>query len=142
MQELGFDATIAAPISAAKERVTQALAAEGFGVLTHMDVTATLHAKLGEKMEPYEILGACNPALAHAALSAYRSVGLLLPCNVVLREVDGATEVSIVNPQAMFGAVPDGARAALDGVVHEATARLARVAAALRGEANGGAVAG
>lgn len=142
MQELGFTATIAAPFLAAKEQVTRALAAEGFGVLTHIDVTATLQAKLGEKMEPYEILGACNPALAHAALSVHRNIGLLLPCNVVLREVGEATEVSIVNPRAMFGAVPDGARASLDGVVHEAHARLARVAAALKGEADGGAAAG
>lgn len=132
-QEMGFKATLPGSLDDARDRVTGALAAEGFGVLTRIDVAATLQAKLGKAMEPYEILGACNPTLAHAALEVDRNVGLLLPCNVVLRGVDGAVEVSIVDPVAMFSALPESAKARLEGAAADARGRLGRVAAALRG---------
>lgn len=131
MSELGFSITVPGTIHAVRERVTGALKTEGFGVLTHIDVEATLAEKLGERIEPYQILGACNPALAHKALEADRDIGLLLPCNVVLREVAGATHVSVVDPQAMFGVVADAAREQLEPVVQEARAKLRRVVAGL-----------
>ncbi len=131
MHDLGMTTTVSAPFAEAKDRVTQALKAEGFGILSVIDVTATLAQKLGEHIEPYEILGACNPTLAHRALEVHRGIGLLLPCNVVLREVDGAVEVSVVDPHAMFSVVPANLRAELDPVVQDAHARLSRVVAAL-----------
>lgn len=129
MSGYGFGKTLqGTTLDEARERVTAALAAEGFGVLTQIDLAGTLKAKLGAELRPYVILGACNPKLAHQAIGIDPSVGLLLPCNVVLREIDGATEVSFFDPQAMF-AVADSE--ALRPVADEAGARLRRVAAAL-----------
>jgi uncharacterized protein (DUF302 family) len=109
--------------------VTEALKAEGFGVLTEIDVQATLKKKLDIDFRPYKILGACNPPLAYRALQAAPEVGLLLPCNVTVQYAeDGVTEVSLVNPLAMLGVVPN---AELDAVAQDAAARLDRVAAAL-----------
>ncbi len=116
-------------IADARQAVTDALKAEGFGVLTAIDVQATLKEKLDQPFDPYMILGACNPSLAHAAISADSDIGLLLPCNVVLHEKDGATTVSIVDPAAML-AVAAG-RPELDAIAQEASARLQRVATAL-----------
>ena len=86
----------------AVRRVTEALKAEGFGVLTEIDVRETLKKKLGVDFPRYVILGACNPALAHRALSADPYIGLLLPCNVIVMEAGDATTVSIADPRAMF----------------------------------------
>jgi uncharacterized protein (DUF302 family) len=109
--------------------VTDALKVEGFGVLTEIDVQATLKKKLDVDFRPYKILGACNPPLAHRALLAAPEVGLLLPCNVTVQYVaDDVTEVSLVNPMAMMGIVP---HPDLESVARDATARLDRVAAAL-----------
>ncbi|MDH6121377.1 DUF302 domain-containing protein [Kitasatospora sp. GAS204B] len=105
----------------AVERVRAALAAEGFGVLTEIDVRATLRAKLGEAMEDYLILGACNPPLAHRALGVDRRIGLLLPCNVVVRSADGGTVVEAMDPQVM---VQVSGQAELTPVADEAAARL------------------
>jgi uncharacterized protein (DUF302 family) len=86
----------------AVRRVTEALKVEGFGVLTEIDVRETLKKKLGVDFPRYLILGACNPALAHRALSADPYIGLLLPCNVIVMEAGDATTVSIADPRAMF----------------------------------------
>ena len=117
---LGFDKTI--------ETVTAALAEQGFGVLTEIDVAATLKAKLGVDRDPYVILGACNPPLAHRALDADPSVGALLPCNVVLRADGDGTIVEAMDPLAALGIVNT---AAVHEVAEEAAARLRRVIAAL-----------
>lgn len=122
-------ATLEMPISEALEVTTAALKAEGFGVLTSIDVQATLKEKIGEEFDPYLILGACNPTLAHKALTADADIGLLLPCNVTLHERDGVTTVSIVDPSAMLAAA--AGRAELEPVAEEATARLTRVAQSL-----------
>ena len=111
--------------SDAERRVIEALKSEGFGVLTEIDVKATLKAKLGVDFRPYKILGACNPPLAHRALSAEALIGLLLPCNVVLfEEDDGAITVSIAKPEAMFQPVGNPE---LLPLVQEVDAKIQRV---------------
>lgn len=97
----GTSITLAEPFPEAVARVRAALAAQGFGVLTEIDVTATMQAKLGEQMEDYVILGACNPPFAHQALGIDRSIGLLLPCNVVVRGAADGTVVEALDPQVM-----------------------------------------
>jgi uncharacterized protein (DUF302 family) len=119
------------------ERVTRALAEEGFGVLSSIDVKETLHNKLGLEFRPYVILGACNPALAHEALEAEADIGLLLPCNVVVQEhPEGGVKVAIADPKAMFTLV-DNPRAS--GVAEEAERRLRRVLEALESAESPGA---
>ena len=97
----GTQVRLDVPFDEAVARVRAALAAQGFGVLTEIDVTATLKAKLGELIEDYVILGACNPPFAHQALSIDRSIGLLLPCNVVVRASAAGTVVEALDPQVM-----------------------------------------
>ncbi|HMM49343.1 MAG TPA: DUF302 domain-containing protein [Miltoncostaeaceae bacterium] len=105
-------------------RVEEALAAEGFGVLTRIDVQATMKNKLGVERDPYVILGACNPKIAHGALQAEPLLGVLLPCNVVVHQQDGVTKVSAVDAGAMLGVVGNDA---LQGAATEVDARLGRV---------------
>ena len=125
---LGFEMTLALPFDAAIERVTEALRQEGFGVLTRNDVHSTLKRKVGVDFRPYAILGACNPQLAHRALSARGEVGLMLPCNVT---VESAGEVSslvrIADPAMMMTVGQLGSDPALREVGAEAQARLSRV---------------
>ncbi len=116
----GFDEAV--------DRVTEALKQEGFGVLTSIDVRATLQAKIGVGFRPYVILGACNPLLAHRALSEDDNIGLLLPCNVVVAATDDGSEVAIAYPQSMMAIAGNPA---LREVADEAQARLDRVLAAL-----------
>jgi uncharacterized protein (DUF302 family) len=116
----GFDETI--------ERVTDALKAEGFGVLTQINVQATMKEKLGIEFRPYRILGACNPPFAHRALTAEEHIGTMLPCNVIVQEKDGAVEVAAIDPVASMQAVENPELIAIAGEVRE---KLARVIAAL-----------
>ena len=109
------------PFDEARTRVTDALKAQGFGVLTEIDVKATMKAKLDKDFRRYVILGACNPGLAHRALETELAVGLLLPCNVCLWEEDRGTVVSIAKPAAMFEIVKS---AALQPIVDEVDQRL------------------
>lgn len=128
---LGIEVTVNAGYDEAIDRAKAALKAEGFGVLTEVDVKATMKQKLGVDFRRYVILGACNPPLAHRALSADLDVGLLLPCNVVVYEADDKrTVVSFVNPAAMAGMMDNPA---FNSIAADATDRLERAAAALRG---------
>jgi uncharacterized protein (DUF302 family) len=110
-------------------RTSQALAREGFGVLTEIDVAATLKSKLGREMPPYRILGTCNPQLAYQALQAEPQIGALLPCNVVIRVDDaGRTVVEVMDPAAVLGLV---GQADVEPIAAEVRQRLERVLAAI-----------
>lgn len=109
--------------------VRAALKDQGFGVLTEIDVQATMADKLGEKLDSYLILGACNPPLAHRALTADPSIGLLLPCNVVVRAEDGRTVVEVLDPAIM---VETTGQSTLEPTAAEATSRLAVALAAVQ----------
>jgi uncharacterized protein (DUF302 family) len=129
----GFGTTVSLPFDEAIARVIEALKAEGFGVLTSIDVKATMKNKLNVDFDRYTILGACNPPLAHRALTLEPEVGLLLPCNVVIRELPVAgerpqTRVEIADPVAMLGIVR---RPEMQDLAAEAKARLQRVIAAI-----------
>ena len=123
--QYGFSVTVPMSFAAALERTRDELAREGFGVLTEIDVSATLEKKLGVAFRPYVILGACNPTLAHRALTADLDIGLLLPCNVVVYSADvpGWTVVGAMDPAA---ALELAGNAAIAPVAAEAKARLGR----------------
>jgi uncharacterized protein (DUF302 family) len=129
MSTYGFGTVLDLPLDQAIDRTKEALKAEGFGVLTTIDVQQTLREKLDVAFEPYVILGACNPQLAHRGLQAEHDLGLLLPCNVIVHEHDGRSTVSIVDPAQMLGVV--GENEELQAVAREAGERLRRVIAAL-----------
>jgi uncharacterized protein (DUF302 family) len=99
-----FETTVAESIEHVEPKVRAALQEQGFGVLTEIDVAATLRAKLGVERAPLKILGACNPTFAHRALELDPSVALLLPCNVILEATDAGTHVAIIDPRALMDA--------------------------------------
>ncbi|MDD2876888.1 MAG: DUF302 domain-containing protein [Acidiphilium sp.] len=106
MAHYGFSVPVSGAFGSVVERVIQALKGEGFGILATIDVATTLNAKLGQEMPPYLILGACNPGLAHQALAADPDIGLLLPCNVVVRQTpNGEVIVGFMDPEAVLGLV-------------------------------------
>jgi uncharacterized protein (DUF302 family) len=115
-------------VADAEHAVRDALATEGFGILTEIDVAATLRARLGIDRPPLKILGACNPALAHRALDVDPSLALLLPCNVVLEDIgNGRTRVAIAHPVALLAAGGCGAEGELEAIGAQAASALARV---------------
>ena len=124
----GFGTTLPVAYETAITQVKEALKTEAFGVLTEIDVRKTMKEKLGAEMDPYVILGACNPPLAHRALEIEPEVGLLLPCNVVVRAQGEQSYVEIVDPQAMLGVVSNEQ---MHAIASEARQRLQRVIAAL-----------
>ncbi len=128
--QLGIFIRLNTDYETALTQTIDALKVEGFGVLTEIDVKETLKKKLGADVLPYKILGACNPPLAHRALTVAPEVGLLLPCNVTVRQIeDGAIEVGIIDPLTMLGVVVNPA---LESIASEARARLERVTQALQ----------
>ncbi len=127
---LGFFIHLNLDYAAALQKTIEALKVEGFGVLTEIDVKETMKKKLDVDLLPHKILGACNPPLAHRALTAAPEVGLLLPCNVTVRQLeDGSIEVGIIDPLMMMSVVD---HPGVKPVAVEARARLERVAQALR----------
>jgi uncharacterized protein (DUF302 family) len=125
MSKYAFGKTVNLSFEQATEAVTQGLAKEGFGVLTEIDVAATLKKKLGLERPPYKILGACNPQFAARALDMEPQIGALLPCNVVVRQgADGKTVVEFMDPNAVLGLV---GRPEVAPIAAEVRARLVRV---------------
>lgn len=117
-----FTKVLDCPFDEAVSRATKALGDHGFGVLTTIDVAATMKAKLGAEMKPYVILGACNPQFAYRALQAENKIGTMLPCNVVVQDIGGGkSEVSAVNPLESMSAIKN---AALEPIAGEVTSRL------------------
>jgi uncharacterized protein (DUF302 family) len=133
----GMSVTVQSPFEQTVAHVKEALKTEGFGVLTEIDVQRTLWEKLGVHMERYLILGACNPPLAHQALQVEPQIGLLLPCNVVIRETTEGCLIEVIDPEAMRGLVGNTHVAA---VAHEAKERLQRVIAGFGDQTADGAV--
>ena len=115
-----FSKTLALPFEQTIAKVTEALKAEGFGILTEIDISATLKNKIGVDFRPYKILGACNPGFAHKALSVEDKVGTMLPCNVIVQDAgNGQTEVAAIDPVASMSAITNPALGGIAGDVRE-----------------------
>jgi uncharacterized protein (DUF302 family) len=132
MAGYGINIKIKGTLEELKPRVIQALKEQGFGVLTEIDVQRTMKQKLGVDYKPYLILGACNPGFAHRALSADEGIGLLLPCNVVLRQDDDGVFISIQDPEVMFSVLDDELKKSLFGFPQEVKQHLNSALQALK----------
>lgn len=132
MERLAFTVNLDVPNDQAVSLVTDALKSEGFGVLTRIDVKETLKEKLGEEFRPYVIIGACNPPLAHRALSIESAVGTMLPCNVTVEDDDnGGSIVRLLNPKMMLSSVGLQKNPELDLVAQESFEKIQRVTLSL-----------
>lgn len=132
-EPLGLEVSLPLPFDSAITTTRDALKTEGFGILTEIDLRAAFKEKLGRDFRPYVILGACNPPLAFAAVTADPAVGLLLPCNVTVeQQSDSVSLVRLTDPEALLGAAPGGLSTALKEVAADARRRMERVAASLR----------
>jgi uncharacterized protein (DUF302 family) len=130
---MGFEVQVPLAFAAAKDATRDALKTEGFGILTEIDLEAAFKEKLGRDFRPYAILGACNPALAFAAVTADPTIGLLLPCNVTVEAIDAAhSMVRLVDPQAMLSSSPAASAPELKQVADDASQRMGRVLQVLR----------
>lgn len=129
MSRYSFGRTVGLPFDTAVQRVTEELGKVGFGVLTEIDVQATMKKKIGLEMPPYRILGACNPQFASRAIAAEPQIGALLPCNVVVRQDDaGAVHIDVMDPNAVMGMVD---RADVGVLAQEVRGLLERALAAV-----------
>jgi uncharacterized protein (DUF302 family) len=129
MDNIAFSVQLTCDYQKAYQIVTNALKEEGFGVITEIDVKATIKEKLGKDFRKYAILGACNPPLAHKALEGDPLVGLMLPCNVTIEENETGTLVNLVNPEAMLLSNPRfSENQALQEVAQDVTERFTRIA--------------
>ncbi|MFN3288304.1 MAG: DUF302 domain-containing protein [Sphingomonadaceae bacterium] len=126
--------TLPGPFEAAVERVTEALAAEGFGIISRIDLAQAFRDKLGTEFRPFLILGACNPGLAHRAVGARPEIGLMLPCNVTVEAAGEGVLVRLPDARAMMAAAGPEAAADLEPLGEDAAQRLEGVAARLRGQ--------
>ena len=120
----GFSKIVDLPFERAVEKVTEELKIEGFGVLTTIDVKATLKNKLNVEFSKYVILGACNPTFAHKALLADYQIGLLLPCNIIVYEKDGKTNLSIFDPMIMMKIMEDESMLLIAGEIKQRLERI------------------
>lgn len=134
MSDLGVSVKVSGPFDEAVERVTAALAAEGFGVVSRLDLDKAFAQKLGTEFRRYTILGACNPALAHKAVTARPDIGLLLPCNVTVEEEGAGARVRLVDAQQMMSTGDLAATPEIAELAADAGGRLARVATSLSSE--------
>jgi uncharacterized protein (DUF302 family) len=131
-EQLSYEVDLPLAFQAAIDATRDALKAAGFGVLTEIDLQAAFRDKLGREFRPYTILGACNPPLAFAAVTADPAIGLLLPCNVTVEWVDDTrSRVRLVDPRSMLAAAPGGVSPVLTEVAADAHARIERVVEAL-----------
>ena len=131
MANYGMTIKLTGTLEEVKSKVAEALKTQGFGILTEIDVQKTLQQKIGVDFKPYLILGACNPRYAYRALTADEDIGLLLPCNVVLKQAGDGVEVSIQDPEVMFSVVDEKAKASMLGFPQEVKRSLLSVLDAL-----------
>jgi uncharacterized protein (DUF302 family) len=132
MAGYGMSTKLSGTLEEVKGKVVEALKTQGFGVLTEIDVQKTMQVKLGVEFKPYLILGACNPRFAYRALSADESIGLLLPCNVILRQDADGIFVSIQDPEVMFSVVDDELKSSMAGFPQEVKKSLQTALASLK----------
>ncbi len=132
MTDYGMSIKLNGSMEEVKSKVLQALKEQGFGVVTEIDMQKTLKQKIGVDIMPYQILGACNPRFAYRALSADASIGLLLPCNVVLRQDRDEIIVSIQDPEVMFSVVDEATKNSMPGFPQEVKTSLQSVLSALK----------